>query len=435
MKKLDYLVLFLLSVLVLSLVGYFQSSPGYMDADYYFAGGTLLAENRGLNEPFIWNYLDNPQSVPHPAFTYWMPLAALISAASMAVTQQVDYSSARIGFLLLAASIAPLTAYLSYRLNRTRWSALISGGLAIIAGFYLAYLPTTDTFAIYMLLGTLLLLLAIPQENPPGRLRWFLIPWLAGILAGLMNLARADGILWLGFAIIIMFLLPDPQGAGRRIRPAGILYKLIACVVGYFAILGPWMYRNWIYFGTWFSPAGSRVLWLRNYDELYIYPASVLTWEHWIRQGLRAILISRGYAFGQNLQTLIAVQGSIFLVPLIVLGLWKLRRERVVQIGLFAWVMTFAIMTFLFPFQGARGGFFHSGAALQPLFWAAVPAGLEVFIAWGIKVRGWKRDQARIIFGSGFLLLSALLTIFIVRREGNRNSKTGKCLEPACKIL
>ena len=147
------------------------------------------------------------------------------------------------------------------------------------------------------------------------------------------------------------------------------------------------MYRNWIYFGTWFSPAGSRVLWLRNYDELYIYPASILTWEHWIRQGIRAILISRGYAFGQNLQTLIAVQGSIFLLPLIVLGLWKLRRARAVQVGLFAWVLTFAIMTFLFPFQGARGGFFHSGAALQPLFWAAVPAGLEVFIAWGVKVR------------------------------------------------
>ena len=223
MKKLDYLIFFFLSLLVLSLVGYFQTSPGYMDADYYFAGGTFLAENRGLNEPFIWNYLDNPQSVPHPAFTYWMPLAALISAASMVVTQRVDFSSARIGFLLLAACIAPLTAYLSYRLNRTRWGALISGGLAIVAGFYLAYLPTTDTFAVYMLLGTLLLLLAIPQENPPGRLRWFLIPWLAGILAGLMNLARADGILWLGFAIIILFLLPDPQGAGRRFRPAGIL--------------------------------------------------------------------------------------------------------------------------------------------------------------------------------------------------------------------
>jgi hypothetical protein len=415
MKRLDYLLLFLLSLLILSLVGYFQTSPGYMDADYYFAGGTLLAENQGLNEPFIWNYLDNPQSVPHPAFTYWMPLAALISAASMVFTQRVDFASARIGFLLLAASIAPMTAYLSYRLNRTRWGALISGVLAIVAGFYLAYLPTTDTFAVYMLLGTLLLLLAIPQENPPIRLRWFLIPWLAGILAGLMNLARADGILWLGFAIIVMILLPDPHGFGRRFRPAGILYKSIACVIGYFAILGPWMYRNWIYFGTWFSPAGSRVLWLRNYDELYIYPASILTWEHWIRQGIRAILISRAYAFGQNMQTLIAVQGGIFLLPLIALGLWKLRRERIVQVGLFAWVLTFAIMTFLFPFQGARGGFFHSGAALQPLFWAAVPAGLEVFIAWGVKVRGWKQGQARMIFGSGFLLLSVLLTIFIIR--------------------
>ncbi len=35
----QYLLLALLSLAVLGLVTTFQSTPGYMDADYYYAGG------------------------------------------------------------------------------------------------------------------------------------------------------------------------------------------------------------------------------------------------------------------------------------------------------------------------------------------------------------------------------------------------------------
>ena len=44
-----------------------------MDAEYYYAGGIRLAEGDGFTENFLWNYLDNPVGLPHPAFTYWMP--------------------------------------------------------------------------------------------------------------------------------------------------------------------------------------------------------------------------------------------------------------------------------------------------------------------------------------------------------------------------
>ena len=39
-----------------------QSLPGYLDSDYYFAGGLQLVEGKGFTEPYLWNYLDDPDS-------------------------------------------------------------------------------------------------------------------------------------------------------------------------------------------------------------------------------------------------------------------------------------------------------------------------------------------------------------------------------------
>jgi hypothetical protein len=102
------------------------------------------------------------------------------------------------------------------------------------------------------------------------------------------------------------------------------------------------------------------------------------------------------------------------LLPLIVWGAWHHRRDLRVQIGVFAWLLTFAIMTLVFPFAGARGGFFHSGAALQPLFWALAPVGLVRFIDWGNRVRGWKKQQARLVFRGAVIVLVFSLSTFIV---------------------
>jgi hypothetical protein len=126
-------------------------------------------------------------------------------------------------------------------------------------------------------------------------------------------------------------------------------------------------------------------LWITRYDELFIYPASLLTPARWLESGWAAILRARLWAAGQNLQSVLAVQGLIFLVPLVLAGFWRLRNDRRVQLAGFAWLLIFFVMTVIFPFQGARGGFFHSGAALQPFFWVMVPVGLEAFLGWGAQ--------------------------------------------------
>jgi hypothetical protein len=68
------------------------------------------------------------------------------------------------------------------------------------------------------------------------------------------------------------------------------------------------------------------------------------------------------------------------------------------------------LMTFFFPFAGARGGLFHAGAALQPLFWALVPVGLEAFIRMGSRLRGWKEPTAYKTFSVGIVMLAMMLS-------------------------
>jgi hypothetical protein len=103
MKLWEYLILFGLGLALVMGIGALQPAPGYMDADYYYAGGIQLASGGKLEEPFLWNYLDNPVGLPHPAFTYWMPLPAVVAAAGIYLTGEFDFGSARLvlqpGFL------------------------------------------------------------------------------------------------------------------------------------------------------------------------------------------------------------------------------------------------------------------------------------------------------------------------------------------------
>jgi len=75
--------------------------------------------------------------------------------------------------------------------------------------------------------------------------------------------------------------------------------------------------------------------------------------------------------------------------------------------------LTFISMTFIFPFAGSRGGFFHSGAALQPLWWVLVPVGLERIVVWVESKRNWRKGEAFRVFLIGTVFICILMSIFI----------------------
>jgi hypothetical protein len=416
----NYLFLFLFTLLVSGLVALFQTSPGYMDADYYYIGGVRLAEGQGFTEEVLWNYLDNPNGLPHPSHAYWMPLASLVAALGMIFTRSTGFWAGRLAFLFIAGLIPPATAAVAYAITSRKGNAILSGLLAAFPGFYLSYLGTIDTFGIYMLLGAIWFLILGNRRISSG---WSVLSWAFGLgcVSGFFHLARADGLIWLfisGVGVIYETVWKSNRSEeGQASLSWAPIYALLAMLAGYLVIMGPWMARNLRAFGTPLSPGGLQALWLTDYDELYSYPPGLLTPERWLASGLRAIVDARLQALGQNLQTALAVQGEIFLAPLIIFGLWRLRKDQRVWLGVMSWAITIGVMTLVFPLVGWRGGFFHSGAALQPLLWAAAPVGLEVFIDWGRRVRHWDYRQATRFFGAGLIALALMLSVLTVQKR------------------
>lgn len=411
------LLIYILGLVILLGVASFQRSPGYMDAEYYYGGAIQLYQGQGFNEMILWNYLDDPEGLPHPSHGYWMPLASLLALAGMSLLKSSSYAAARLGFVLIASLIPPLTMWLSLSLNQRRDYAWLAGLLSVVPVFYLVYLPVTDTFGLCMVLGAAWFLLLSrmfgneTNQATPNRIH--LLAFLLGVIAGIMHLARVEGIIWFLVSLLgVGFTVYRMNGSQEH---KGVFWNaLVAYLFGYSVIVGPWFFRNLQVFGSPVAPGGIRGLWLLSYDDLFSYPASRLTFQSWWGQGILEILLARLWALGQNVQTIVAVQGGIVLFPLILLGLWQFRRDQRIRWAMFAWCLIFILMTIVFPFQGARGGFFHGAAAFQPLFFALVPAGLDGFIQWGVRNRKWNPDQARGVFRWGLLGLVFILSGLVV---------------------
>jgi len=400
-----YFFLFLFGLVVPVFIAQFQPIPGYLDSDYYYAGGIQLATGKGFTEPYLWNYLDGATSLPHPSHSYWMPLASIVSALGMWLTGQTTYSSARLFFLLVAAFIPPLTAALAYTFSQRRDLAIASGLLAIFSVYHAPFVGVTDNFSLFMLFGGLYFIFATQLIEDPTRIRnWFLL----GLLSGLMTLSRSDGLLWLALTFLFAFWL-------TRKNSSFIFYPLsfIFSLLGFLLIMSPWYARNLSIYGTPMAPGGSRALWLANYDQTFVYPPTELTKESFLALGWDHIVKDRMWALSNNLQSGFAAHGSIILFPFIVAGIIYYRKDERVKLVSFAWLILFFVMTFLFPFAGARGAFFHAGAALQPMWWSLAPLGLESILL-SLRKRGIGNDQNRVVFRSALIMVAMILTVYVV---------------------
>jgi len=412
MTRRDLVILFLIGLAVPLAIAQFQSLPGYMDADYYFGGGVQLAQGKGFTEPYLWNYLDDPQGLPHPSHAYWMPLASIVAAAGMFITGQKTFAAARLGFLLLAALVPPLTAALAFRLTSNRALSFLSGLLACFPIYYAPFLPVTDNYAIYMLLGISFFFLfsSLPTSKQPS-----IVCLGFGITSALMTLARSDGLLWLGLSLLVAL-----WHARRLASPSHFLFFVLRfmffILLGFFLLMSPWYARNLSAFGSLMAPGGIRALWLTNYNDTFAYPASQLTLQSWLASGWDAILTARLAALRINLLNAFAAQGGIFLFPFILVGLWQLRNDSRIRFAALAWMLLLIAMTLVFPFAGPRGAFFHAGAALQPVWWAAAPVGLEAGVG-SARKRGWFTPQAFVVFRAALVGIAILMTavIFAIR--------------------
>ena len=412
----NYLFLFLFGLAVTVFIALFQHIPGYLDSDYYYAGGIQIAKGHGFTEPYLWNFLDGTTSLPHPSHSYWMPLASIISALGMWITGQTTYGSARLFFLLIAAFIPPLTAALAYTFSQRRDLAIASGLLAIFSVYHAPFVGVTDNFSLFMLFGGLYFLLVTQLIQNPSRTRnWLFL----GLLAGLMTLSRSDGLLWLGITLLFALSRKKHTTENTNYQPPItnhlllITYYSFLALLGFLLIMSPWYVRNLNVYGSLMAPGGSRALWLANYDQTFIYPPTALTMQSFLALGWNHIIKDRLWALSNNLQSGFAAHGGIILFPFIIAGIiyyWKDERVKLVSL---AWLILFFVMTFIFPFAGARGAFFHAGAALQPMWWSLAPLGLESILL-SLRKRGIGNDNNRVVFRSALIMVAMILTVYVV---------------------
>ncbi len=71
-------------------------------------------------------------------------------------------------------------------------------------------------------------------------------------------------------------------------------------------------------------------------------------------------------------------------------------------------------MSVVFPYAGSRGGYLHSGAAIQPLIWAYAALGLSIVIQKGIEWRKWNSRMATWAFTGFAIFIAVIISGYVV---------------------
>jgi hypothetical protein len=239
----------------------------------------------------------------------------------------------------------------------------------------------------------------------------------AGALIGLAHLSRADGLLLLmAIGLVWVQSLVSNLRSQRKRRAGGWrleIKDLLSVIIGYALVMSPWFIRNWVLIGAPLSSAGAQTIWLTTYDDLFSYGRE-LSSQTYLAWGWANILRSKLDALWLNTQTVVAVLCMVFLVPLVPIGWWRLRRHPLLQLAAWYALLIFLAMTFVFTFPGPRGGLFHSGGALLPFIFTAAAVGLDIVIEWvAARRQGWDARLAKQVFSVGLVGMALLVSGFV----------------------
>lgn len=431
MSRRSWVAFALVALVGAFLITRWTAAPNYTDAYYHLNAANRLASGQGLTDAYVWTYIGALDHLPMPSHLYWMPLTSFLAGASMALFNAPgNYVVAQLPFVLMFAATACVGFWLGGHWGGTARHAWVAGLLTLLSAFYAKYWGAIDTFAPYALVGSLCLVMACigigswhhksaPQKyidfiNKLSPIRSLALLWLfTGILAGLGHLTRADGMLLLIIALMAILWGALERYANRRANLKRMLVSLAALVIGYILVMLPYFARNLSEIGTPLPLGGTQAIWFDEYNDIFNVPpdSSPATL---FANGLGAFIDGRREALVNNIGTFAAVEGMVFLTPLILVGLWKRRRDSFLYpFALYALGLHLA-MTFAFPFPGYRGGLLHSAAALVP-FWAALGvAGLDDVVDWVAKRRRrWNARTAKTVFSGGLVALALGLTFYL----------------------
>jgi hypothetical protein len=398
--------LFLLALVARLVVAAGFPDPAYPDSFYYVDVARQLAAGHGFNVDFIWIFPEvggaipaNP-ILPIAANAHWMPLAALVQVPFIWLLGPTAMASA-IPFALIGALAAPLAWAIGRDAGAPSYVSVGAGVLVAFPALSFVYMAQPDNFSLYQPLVAGSLFLA--ARGLRGDARSFA---LAGLLAGLATLSRNDGVLVL--AVLGATFLWDRWrtlrgSGGEPRRPARIPLAAALGAVGLFAVaVVPWYLRQLAVFGT-LSPstASGKVLFIRDIGEWnsITTPANL---DHLLGMGWGPLLLTRLGGLVAALFIFSVLVGALVLIPFLLMGAWKRRRDA--TFGPY-----FAYATLLFAFSALvsavhvpGGTFIHSAVALAPHGYVLALCGILVAVGWvGRRRTSWDTARAGRVFVGG----------------------------------
>lgn len=404
------IALFLLALAVrLALVAGYPD-PAYPDSFYYVNVARELAAGNGFTTDVVWIFPEVGGSIPAnpvlpiPSNAHWMPLASIVQVPFIWLLGPTAFASA-LPFALAGAVAAPLAWLIARDAGAPGHVALGAGVLTAVPGLSAVYMTQPDNFSLFQPLVAGALLLA--ARGLRGDPRAFAA---AGLLAGLATLSRNDGVLVMG-AVGLAFLW-DRWRAWRTGETARIPAASAAGAVALFVVaVGPWLARQVATFGQ-LSPstASGKVLFIRDISE-WNSITTPATLEHLLGMGWGELLLTRVGGLIAALTIFSVLVGAVALVPFMVLGAWRHRRDVAFGPYLAYAGLLFAFSALVSAVHVPGGTFIHSAVALAPHGYVLALLGVGAFVGWIAARRpSWQPARAARVFSTalvGFAVVAA----------------------------
>ncbi len=381
---------------------------------YVIGAARNLVEGHGFVSDAIWSYAAGPLAVPRPAFDLWQPLPGFLAAAGMLVLGP-SLMAAQAATGLLAATVAPLTWAVAADAaarngldgRRATTVAVGAGLVAAVFGPFLLAIAGPDSTAPFTVLAVAACL-AMPRAIRGGRG----VGLALGLLLGLAYLARQEAI-WLGVAYLVLLLGATERG--RRVSGAwlGLRWPVLGGVV----VALPWIVRNAIVFegGTLRQTLEIAVA-TRN-EQIFAFTDRA-TLAAYLADGPAAIASRIVEGLRHDLVNVLLVPAApVGLVGLLALvALWRspaIRQASPLRALVIAGLLTFLVTSVVFPVSTLWGTYQHSaGPTLVALIVLAM-LGLDGFVAWVGRRRGWSRENAWLAPLAMLVLVLPLAVLFV----------------------
>jgi hypothetical protein len=340
---------------------FYVAHPGFTDAYYYSVVADRLAHGAGLSADFVWNFLEAPDfaPLPVPSHRFWVPLATTLQAGGIALLGGLlgEFRAAQAAVIAVAAFLPAVTYAGARSLDVSARHALAAAAVVGLGGVFAPGWVATDSFAPAAVIGTLFFLaFARAARGSVGA------GALAGLLVGLLYLARSEGALF-GVALLAL-------AAGRQTRRAGAVGSVVALVIG-----AAWFARD-VGLGT--GDLLARATLLVRYEDFFSFGSGVglsaflSAWP--------AVLAAKGGALVTNLITAVFAL-MLVLAPLAAAAAWWMRDRPHVRAWSLLLVLVFLVESLVFTLHSTRGSYFHSLAAFFPFGIALAAAGAERLVS------------------------------------------------------